>query len=211
MNEQVTQINPNDTISMFTIEQVLLFPDEVKTRMVYNDRYLLEGTADCALVLGGPASVMESRAAAAAALYHSGRVPLLMVTGGVYRGSRTEAQILADYLQNLGVPPAQILTEDRATNTIENMRFCRKLLEERFPGKALRIAAVTSNFHRYRATVLAQAFFPGHTVQGIGSEGPLDNAAEYLQDPLMRKRITTECRCLWSYVQSGLIPDFPVA
>lgn len=207
---EITQVHPGDTMSMFTLEQVLLFPNEVKTRIVYNNLELLNAAADCALVLGGPASLIESRATAAAELYHAGQAPLLLVTGGVYRDTRTEAQILADYLLDLRVPQAQILIEDRAANTIENMQFCQKLLEERFSGKSLRIAVVTSSFHRYRATVLAQSFFPNHTVQGVGAELPLDNAAEYLQDPVMRKRINTECRCLWKYVQEGLIPDFPV-
>lgn len=211
---QITQVRPGDTLSSFTKEQVILFPDEVKKQIVYNDRDQLEGTADCALVLGGPAAFMESRAAAAAALYHSGQVPLLIVTGGVYWdspfGCRTEAQILAGYLQNAGVPSEHILIEDRASTTIENMHNCRKLLEERLGPKALRIAVVTSNFHRFRATALAGACFPGHTVQGAGAEYPKDNAAEYLQDPLLRQWVTKECRCLWSYVQSGRIPDFPV-
>jgi len=210
MNEQVTQVQPGDTISMFTKEQVLLFSDEIKTRLVYNDRYMLDGAADCALVLGGPAGVMESRAVSAAKLYHAGQAPLLVVTGGVYRDTRTEAQILADYLLDLGVPQTHILIEDRATDTIENMQFCRKLLEDRFSGKPMRIAVVTSSFHRYRATVLAQSFFPGHTVQGVGAELPLDNATHWPQDPIMHKRINTECRCLWKYVQQGLIPDFSI-
>lgn len=210
MSEQVTQVRPGDLMSGFTMEQVLLFPDDVKAHLAYDDRYRLEGNADCVLVLGGPASVMESRAQAAAKLYRAGRVPMLIVSGGVLRDDRTEARILKDYLLDLGVPQDHIWEEARSTNTIGNMEFCRQLLEELFPGKALRIAVVTSNFHRYRATVLAQAFFRDHTVLGVGAELPLDNAAEYLQDPLMCKRINIECRCLWKYVTAGLIPDFQV-
>ena len=210
MNEPITRVMPGDYISKFTVEQVLQFPDEIKARVAYNDRYPLKGNADCALVLGGPASVMESRAQAAATLYHADKVPMLIVSGGVLREDRTEARILKDYLLDLAVPEAAIIEESRSTNTVGNMEFCRQLLEEHFPGKTLTIAVVTSRFHRYRATVLAQAYFPGHTVFGVGAELPLDNPAEYLQDPIMCKRINVECRCLWHYVNEGRIPDFPV-
>ena len=207
-----TIVNPGNKMSQFTKEQVLNFPDSLKCQLVYGRHQEPEGKFDCALVLGGPSEFMESRAQAAADLYFSGRVPYLMVSGGVYRespfGTLTEAQVLARYLEKAGVPSDRITLEDRASTTVENMKFCNNLLQERFPGKPLRLAVVTSNFHVYRATQLAKGFFPEYTLWGVGATYPKDNAEEYLSDPVMPQWVTNECRCLWGHTRSGLVPDF---
>lgn len=211
---EYTKVMPGDRMSRFTPEQALHFPREVKAQLVYGDRQKTEGDFDCALVLGGPREFMASRAKAAAELYFAGRVPFLITTGGVCWNSPfgflSEAQILAAYLEQTGVPRDRIICEDRATTTIENMRFCNTLLKERFPDRALRLAVVTSNFHASRATILARDFFPGHALYGIGAVYPKDNAAEFWDDPDLRQWIACECRCLCNYVKRGRIPDFPV-
>ena len=213
-NTEETIVHPGDTIGMFTKEQVICFPDGVKERIVYGRRPVTDDALDCALVLGGPIAFMPSRAAAAAKLYLSGQVPLLMVTGGgcweTPFGYLSEAQTLARYLLEAGVPEEKIVIEDRATTTPENMKNCRLLLQEHFGPKRLRLAVVSSNFHVNRATVLSKLFLPGHDIFGFGAEYPKDNAQEYLSDPLVRQWVTKECRCLWSYVEKGWITDFPV-
>ena len=207
-------VNSGDKMSHFTKEDAIHFPDDVKRQLVYGQLADPEGSFDCALVLGGPVKFMESRAKAAAELYHAGRVPYLMVSGGVYResafGDLSEAQILARHLEGFGVPEDRILLENEATTTLTNMQFCNALLQERFPGKRLRLAVVTSAFHVYRSTALARASFPEHDVSGVAALYPRDNAAESLTDPAMKKWVTGECRCLWSDVKSGRIPDFVV-
>lgn len=209
---QPTAVAPGDKMSQFTREQVLAFPEQLKCQLVYGRHRQPEGDFDCALVLGGPSEFMESRAQAAADLYFAGRVPYLMVSGGVYRespfGTLTEAQVLARYLTKAGVPDERVLLEDRASTTVENMKFCNSLLQTRFPGKKLRLAVVTSNFHVYRATQLAKDFFPDHSLYGVGAVYPMDNAEEYLSDPIMPRWVTNECRCLWGHVKSGRVPDF---
>lgn len=207
-------VHPGDRISQFTWEQTIGFPREVKTRLIY-DRYApTDAHFDCALVLGGPPKFMESRTRTAAQLYHAGRAAYLMVTGGVCRespfGCLSEAQILARYLEQAGVPSDRILFEEKAANTVDNMTLCNALLAEKFPGKALQLAIVTSNFHVYRATELAKHFFPAHTLYGVGAVYPKDNAQEYWDDPDLRLWAANECRCLWHYVKSGWIADFTV-
>lgn len=213
-NTEVTAVHPSDTIGMFTLEQVLLFPDAVKERIVYGNRTAPEGHFDCALVLGGPVEILQSRAAAAAKLYHTGQVSLLMVSGGVCRqtelGCLSEAQALTRYLLEAGVPAEQIVIEDEATTTMENMQKCLTLLEQRFGTRALRLVVVSSNFHINRAVMLAKFFLPGHEILGLGAEYPKDNAREYLSDPLLRQWVTKECRCFWNCVQNGWFRDFPV-
>ena len=211
----VTQVCPGAKMSDFTRQQAICFPEGVKSRLVYESHAEPTGNFDCALVLGGPAEFMESRALAAAKLYHAGRVPLLVTTGGVCWdspfGCLPESRILAGYLERAGVPAEHILCEDQATSTIENMKNSYAILQEKHPGKALRMAVVTSNFHASRATALAKNYFPTYSLEPVGAEYPHDNAREFMDDPVICQWVANECRCLWNHVNSGRIPDFPIA
>jgi uncharacterized SAM-binding protein YcdF (DUF218 family) len=75
----------------------------------------------------------------AADLYLRGFGKTLVCTGGVaHQGDllattwpKTEAEMYADVAVRCGVPRERILLETRATNTAENIRFARDLLNER--------------------------------------------------------------------------------
>jgi uncharacterized SAM-binding protein YcdF (DUF218 family) len=74
----------------------------------------------------------------AADLYRDGYGTFLVCTGGVaHQGDlletnwpRAEAEMYADVAVSRGVPNDRILIETRATNTSENVRFARDLLDE---------------------------------------------------------------------------------
>lgn len=87
--------------------------------------------ADCILVL---CSHDPRVAVRGAELFLQGWGPLLVFSGnvgaltaGMY--GRPEAEYFAKIAMDLGVPKDVILIEDRATNTGENIRFTRMLLE----------------------------------------------------------------------------------
>lgn len=72
----------------------------------------------------------------AAELYHQGYAPKILFTGGLGRNtmglfSVTEAEKFAKVAIACGVPEKDILLEDQATNTKDNILFSRKLLEEK--------------------------------------------------------------------------------
>ena len=75
----------------------------------------------------------------AADLYREGFGSTLVCTGGVAHQNdllattwdRTEAEMYADVAVRRGVPRDRILLETRATNTAENIRFARALIERR--------------------------------------------------------------------------------
>lgn len=86
---------------------------------------------DVAVVLG---SHDLGVAACAADLYHRGFFPRMVITGAnspstLARFPRGEAVHYREHALGLGVPDEAILVEDRATNTGENLRFARALLE----------------------------------------------------------------------------------
>ncbi|KAJ3041503.1 hypothetical protein HDV00_009299 [Rhizophlyctis rosea] len=72
----------------------------------------------------------------AAQLYLAGHAPLLIFSGNVGaltegRFTAPEADVFADIAKSMGVPASNILVENKATNTGENVRFTYQLLREK--------------------------------------------------------------------------------
>ncbi len=68
----------------------------------------------------------------------------------------SEAEAMANYLQEQGVKPEFILKEDKSTNTKENLKFAREVIEKStddFENK--KIAFSTTNYHIFRGYVLS--------------------------------------------------------
>ena len=89
--------------------------------------------SDCILVLGSHDLRVAERAAA---LYREGLAPLVVFSGGLGRltsrlWNEPEAVKFSRVAQRHGVPVSAILVEGESTNTGENVRFTRRLLEER--------------------------------------------------------------------------------
>ena len=150
-------LQPGAMMSDFTRAQVLCFPDWLKGQLVYDRYQEAEGCFDAALVLGGANFLMESRAKAAAELYHTGRCNLFISTGGVLRdsiyGRLTEAQILKNHMMDFGIPENKIILENNATTTQENYQFCANILANMFSGRR-RLVTVSSLGHVVRSQLL---------------------------------------------------------
>ena len=80
-----------------------------------------------------------------------------VVSGGQGGGeSVTEASAMQKYLvERKGIEPSRILVEDRATSTLENFEYSKVLIEEAL-GENARIAFVTTDFHVFRAGLVAK-------------------------------------------------------
>jgi len=206
-------LKPGAKMSEFSRAQVLCFPHWLQGRLVYDRYRQAEGSFDAALVLGGASFVMESRAKAAAELYHAGRCRLFIPTGGVLRdsiyGRLTEAQILKRYMLDQGVPEACILPEEQATTTRENYQFSGKLLAKLLPAPA-RVVTVSSLGHVVRALALAKAYLPEYDHEAYGAQLPADCKARFTENRELRRRALKECLSMRAYVEWGLIPDFPL-
>lgn len=89
--------------------------------------------ADCIIGFGNFNTDIAIRAAE---LYLQGYAPKVLFTGGLGRNTQgllpePEAFRFARVAVECGVPENDILLEDRSTNTAENIRFSRRLLEEK--------------------------------------------------------------------------------
>ena len=79
----------------------------------------------------------------------------------------SEADAIKNYLLSVGVPEERILTEDKSANTYENIANSMKLIEEHADGKAVQTAFSTTNYHVFRAGLIAEQ--QGAHFEGIGS------------------------------------------
>lgn len=87
---------------------------------------------------------------------HPGAVAI--VSGGQGADEQiSEAACMARELEALGIDPARIWQEDRATDTRENFRFSLDLIEARTGARPDSVAFVTSSYHAYRAAEVARA------------------------------------------------------
>jgi uncharacterized SAM-binding protein YcdF (DUF218 family) len=81
--------------------------------------------------------------------------PMLIVSGGKGDDERVpEAAAMASYLIARGFPADRLLLEDRSRNTEENLVFSQAIMNELRPGA--RVTVVTSDFHAFRAALLAR-------------------------------------------------------
>lgn len=106
---------------------------------------------------------------AAVELRRQGGTGIIVPSGG--RGDdeeRTEASAMAEYLRSEhAVPEGQILPEDRARTTRENLTFSRAL----FSSPDARAIVVTSGFHVLRAAVLTRELRMRARVVGCRTAG----------------------------------------
>ena len=99
----------------------------------YHHMNQMPAPADCILVLGSHDLRVANRGAE---LYLQGLSPILLFSGGLGNVTRDiwkvpEADQFARIALDMGVPAEAIFIENQSTNTGENIRFSRQLLEEK--------------------------------------------------------------------------------
>jgi uncharacterized SAM-binding protein YcdF (DUF218 family) len=92
----------------------------------------------------------------AARLFHAGKAPLVLLSGGgdLEHQAFSEARAMAVFLQDLGVPAQAIALEETSRNTRQNAAFSAALLKAR---GIEHILLVTSALHMPRALALFKA------------------------------------------------------
>ena len=101
-----------------------------------------------------PGIVLRRRLTRTAELMTSCPDALCIVSGG--QGSNepiSEAQCMRDFLLERGISADRIIMENKATDTIENLKYTSKIIEER-GLEDYRVAFVTSKFHTPRVQFL---------------------------------------------------------
>ncbi|MCQ2507904.1 MAG: YdcF family protein [Dorea sp.] len=101
----------------------------------------------------GPSSVLKRRLDKAVEYMKENPDTLCIVTGG--QGPIEpweESRGMADYLLEQGVAEARIIQENQALNTVQNIQFSMKLMED----SELPVGIVTNDFHVFRGLAIAK-------------------------------------------------------
>lgn len=151
-----------------------------------------------------PGNTWPQPARRAAALYHEGMAPYIVVSGRYSKGQqtfagaacegdrykgayKTEADFLTDVLIREGVPETAVLQERKAEFTLENARYIRRLLEEK--KMTVKKALICCQaFHARRCRMYFEYVFQ-------------DTDVEFLMCPAVTQGIS---RCSWMESQKGM-------
>ena len=114
----------------------------------------------------------------------------IVLSGGQSgREKYPEAEVMAQWLMNKGVPREKLILEDHSRNTLENLHFSRKKKKKDsgLPVKKLAVRLVTNDFHAPRALSIARQ--AGVDAYGVpaktgGIAAPLYHLRECLAVPL---------------------------
>jgi uncharacterized SAM-binding protein YcdF (DUF218 family) len=176
-------------------------------------------TADAIVVLGGATrgdthwsslgdlNHQADRLVHAAALYKQAKAPRILVSGGAPQGARSEAELMEQVLEVMGVPERAILRESESRDTRENALFSAIILK----GKNMpRILLVTSAFHMRRARAVFEAegldVVPAPTdYQRLVSAPPVPRWLPTVQDLARSTMAIREYAGYWIYRWRGWI------
>jgi uncharacterized SAM-binding protein YcdF (DUF218 family) len=129
--------------------------------------------ADYIIILGArvkgeiPSLALQYRIDAAANYMKKNKKTIAIASGGQGPGEDiTEAEAIKRGLVAHGIPSNRIFLEDKSTDTVENIRFSKKLIPNHLKNGLI----VTNDFHLYRAKSIAKDH--GLSLKGIPAETP---------------------------------------
>lgn len=119
-------------------------------------------SADCGIVLGAaawhnkPSPVFQARIDHAITLYETGRIKVIILTGGFGDGADfAESEVAKDYCVKKGVPVEDIFIEKKSQTTEENLLEANKIMEDKGYESSL---IVSDPWHLKRACHIADYY-----------------------------------------------------
>lgn len=117
--------------------------------------------SDVGIVLGAvlwdnkPSPALKERLDHALQLYQEGKFDQFIVSGGLDHPTLTltEAEGMANYLMDKGVPKNRIILENQATSTYENLLYSQELMSARGYTSAM---IITHHYHGARSLEIAE-------------------------------------------------------
>ena len=147
----------------------------------------MEGPQPTVIVLGAaqyngrPSPIFKSRLDHAARLFKTGRVKLLIVTGGKAEGDRfSEGEAGKNFLIQQGIPAGNIRAETTSRSTFENLKFSRSWIKTP-------VNVVTDSIHMPRAMAMAKDL--GLDAHPSPSPLPENTSKEFLENYSARENL----------------------
>ena len=126
---------------------------------------------DCAIVLGYPSNddgsislLLKERMDHAIALYHSKIIKKMIVSGAGVKNNFKEADIMKQYAIANNVDINDIILEDQARNTFDNLRLSKQIINKHKWGS---VVVITNHFHLLRASYFVSKFFDNYAMSSL--------------------------------------------
>lgn len=68
----------------------------------------------------------------------------------------SEGEAMENYLKSIGIPEESIVREDKSTNTMENLKLSKEIIDGMSDGEEKKIAFATSGYHVFRGYIMAR-------------------------------------------------------
>lgn len=191
----ISQLNPNE----LTPEQfvAILYPGDPKASDIHGDCIMVFGNGNL------------DRAKKAIELYHDGKAPYILFSGGDKWGERDEIEAISmkNYAKAQGVPEEAIIVETISNHTKENV-LASILVLDRALGlhKIKRIIAVSDAGHLRRCLLSLKTYMPDwieFVMVGTGMTLP----PNWWEIKPIRDRANKEVRSLIKYIKEGQLED----
>lgn len=184
------------------------------TRIVFLDDPGEPDPCDLIFVFGGSHPALWCAAAAA---YHRGLAPSILVTGGSKPrrtqehtkrscDDTTEAQFLARELPEAGVPEERLILEERSTNTLENALFAKEVFDFDSIGSVLLVCksyAAGRQYRTLRRHLPAGLRVVPHPFDTMSREGQLITRHNWTESSESRARVFGEYLRILTYGGRG--------
>lgn len=129
--------------------------------VLYGGHDRITGEPDTMLILGcqvypwGPSVLLKDRLDEALAYLEHHPDMTIIVSGGQGPDEHTsEANCMRDYLTQAGIDAQRILVEDQSHNTLQNITYSARLMEEQGLDPEDGVLIVSNGFHLTRARML---------------------------------------------------------
>lgn len=163
--------------------------------------------ADLAFVFGTWKTRQES-VDKAAEIYKKGFVPKIIVSGGPNETTGViEGDFMAEQLEKLGVPKKDIIIENKAANSLENVVFSTEILNKQMGLENIdTITAVVRNYHSRRALMTLRKHLPFHIKLKVASYSSAQypfTKDSWQQSNLGREKVMEEMDKIKTYLVKG--------
>lgn len=181
--------------------------EEIKkiTKYIFLDSQ--PGKADLAIVFGNRHQETLEKVFQ---LYQEGLVPKILISGGINKiTGQNEAEQMGNNLVAKGVKKEDLILENKSTNTLENVLFSKKIIEQAVGFyKIKKIIAVVKHYHSRRTLMTLKKHFP-KTVELIPVTYDIYGFTKnnWYQSDIGKKKVLTEWEKIPEYLSKGDIEE----
>ncbi len=184
----------------------IIFPEGLVTDIPYCQAALVLGTSNPNI----------DRTPEAVKQYKSGKCGKLVMSGGVYwdteYGRLTEAEYMARFAMDNGVPEKDIVLDNMAQTTIENF-LCGAIAIHRefdYISEVKDLLVITSLYHMRRSMLIANALMPRNMrIHACPACGIIDKS-NWRDSELGRRRVTSEVGFIKAMIVNDLVNDIKI-